>query len=99
MWREKKGAGSQVVCEKGQLIKLIKTKDGEHSREVLTKHWSDWNDYWSVDFDYESKKKIARAPDGLATNTGDGPGRYRIAVKVVDIFGNDTVTLIPVTVS
>lgn len=27
------------------------------------------------------------------------PGRYRVAVKVVDIFGNDTMTLIPVTIS
>lgn len=26
------------------------------------------------------------------------PGRYTIAVKVIDIFGNDTMTLIPVTV-
>jgi hypothetical protein len=26
------------------------------------------------------------------------PGRYVIAVKVIDIFGNDTMTLVPVTV-
>ena len=26
------------------------------------------------------------------------PGRYTIAVKVIDIFGNDTMTLVPVTV-
>ena len=25
------------------------------------------------------------------------PGRYTIAVKVIDIFGNDTMTLMPVT--
>jgi site-specific DNA-methyltransferase (adenine-specific)/adenine-specific DNA-methyltransferase len=25
------------------------------------------------------------------------PGRYTVAVKVVDIFGNDTMTLVPVT--
>jgi hypothetical protein len=25
------------------------------------------------------------------------PGRYTIAVKVIDIFGNDTMTLIPIT--
>lgn len=145
---KKRGAGSQVVCEKGQLIKLIKSKDGEHSREILTKHWSDWIDYWSIDFDYESKKEIVREAVGLATNVGDSPdlipaedelvtyeekwtgeyvfenewqsfrtrkdrdleltsathtyaqpGQYRVAVKVVDIFGNDTMTLIPVTVS
>jgi hypothetical protein len=27
-----------------------------------------------------------------------GPGRYTIAVKVIDIFGIDTMTLVPVTV-
>ena len=26
------------------------------------------------------------------------PGRYVVAVKVIDIFGNDTMALIPVTV-
>ena len=26
------------------------------------------------------------------------PGRYVVAVKVIDIFGNDTMTLVPVTV-
>ena len=26
------------------------------------------------------------------------PGRYTIAVKVIDIFGNDTMTLVPVNV-
>jgi site-specific DNA-methyltransferase (adenine-specific)/adenine-specific DNA-methyltransferase len=26
------------------------------------------------------------------------PGRYTVAVKVIDIFGNDTMTLLPVNV-
>jgi site-specific DNA-methyltransferase (adenine-specific)/adenine-specific DNA-methyltransferase len=26
------------------------------------------------------------------------PGKYVVAVKVIDIFGNDTMTLVPVTV-
>ena len=26
------------------------------------------------------------------------PGRYQVAVKVIDIFGNDTMTLLPVGV-
>ena len=33
-----------------------------------------------------------------ATHTYDKPGRYVIAVKVIDIFGNDTMSLISVTV-
>jgi len=33
-----------------------------------------------------------------AGHTYTKPGRYTIAVKVIDIFGNDTMTLVPVTV-
>jgi hypothetical protein len=33
-----------------------------------------------------------------APHTYLGPGRYTIAIKVIDIFGNDTMTLVPVTV-
>jgi hypothetical protein len=33
-----------------------------------------------------------------ATHAYDKPGRYVIAVKVIDIFGNDMMTLMPVTV-
>ena len=33
-----------------------------------------------------------------ATHTYDKPGRYIVAVKVIDIFGHDTMTLVPVTV-
>ena len=28
----------------------------------------------------------------------EAPGRYTVAVEVIDIFGNDTMTLMPVTV-
>ncbi len=31
-------------------------------------------------------------------HTYDQPGRYTVAVKVIDIFGNDTMTLVPVNV-
>ncbi|MGB4291273.1 MAG: site-specific DNA-methyltransferase [Bacteroidales bacterium] len=53
----KKG-DSKVVIENGQIIKLTKDQNGILQREVLTKNWVDWIDYWSVDFDYESKKEI-----------------------------------------
>jgi len=51
---------SKVVIENGQIIKLTKDQNGILQREVLTKNWVDWIDYWSVDFDYESKKEIIR---------------------------------------
>ena len=33
-----------------------------------------------------------------APHTYERAGRYTVAVKVIDIFGNDTMTLVPVTV-
>ncbi|HGT2644514.1 TPA: site-specific DNA-methyltransferase [Legionella pneumophila] len=50
-----KSGGSKVVVDQGQVIKLTKTRDGI-KQEILTKNWTDWIDYWSVDFDYESLK-------------------------------------------
>ncbi len=126
----KKKAGSKIVVDKGQIVKVVKDKKGLMSREVLTKSWTDWIDYWSVDFDYESKREIIRiqSPEtGESTEEWTGeyvfenewqsfrtrkdrslelksvshsckPGRRRVAVKVVDIFGNDTVTIVDVDV-
>ena len=125
-----KNKGSKIVVEKGQVVKVSKDADGVSTREVLTKEWRDWIDYWSVDFDFESKREIIRVqnPDTEEWEeqwSGDfifenewqsfrtkkdrsleltsvphecQPGRRKIAVKVVDIFGNDTMTIIEVTV-
>ena len=125
-----KKAGSKIVVEKGQIVKLTKDKQGQFTREQLTQHWTDWIDYWSVDFDFENKREIIRVtnPDTGESEekwTGDyifenewqsfrtrkdrslelksiphevQPGRRKVAVKVVDIFGNDTMTIIEVTV-
>ena len=125
-----KKQGSRIVVEQGQVVKVSKNADGIVSREVLTKHWTDWIDYWSVDFDFESKHEIIRMQDSQTGEweeqwTGDyvfenewqsfrtkkdrsleltsvahecEPGRRKIAVKVVDIFGNDTMAIVEVTV-
>ena len=135
---------SQVVCEQGQLIKINKDKQGVVTRDLLTGQWTDWVDYWAVDFDYQSRKEIIKvvkdfplspgpSPSGgegsiefeerwtggyifenewqsfrtrqnrdlelkTALHTYTQPGRYTVAVKVIDIFGNDTMTLVPVNV-
>lgn len=121
---------SKIVVEKGQIVKVSKDKSGIVNRETLTQHWTDWIDYWSVDFDFESKREIIRvqnAATGEAEEvwTGDYvfenewqsfrtrknrtlemtsvfleimPGRRKVAVKVVDIFGNDTMTIIDVSI-
>ena len=122
--------GSKIVVEKGQVVKVSKDADGIVRREVLTKHWTDWIDYWSVDFDFESKQEIIRVQDPDTDEwqeqwTGDyvfenewqsfrtkkdrsleltsvahecTPGPRKLAIKVVDIFGNDTMTIVEVLV-
>src|SRR3990167_5769352 len=53
--------GSKVVVEDGQVVKIAKNKKTEEiSKEVLTKKWSDWIDYWAVDFDFASRKEIIK---------------------------------------
>ncbi|MEA1994957.1 MAG: site-specific DNA-methyltransferase, partial [Campylobacterota bacterium] len=47
----KKGS-NKVVIEDGNIVRLTKDKDGILIREVLTKKWTDWIDYWAIDFDY-----------------------------------------------
>ncbi|MEB8488000.1 MULTISPECIES: DNA methyltransferase [Acidithiobacillus] len=141
---------SEVMCEQGQLYKVSKNKDGIITKERLTKQWTDWVDYWAVDFDYMSRREIIKVPVGTGHNgvaslpgleaqqgemalpqfeerwtggyifenewqsfrtrqnrdlelttalhTYDRPGRYTVAVKVIDIFGNDTMTLVPMNV-
>ena len=126
-----KNGGSKIYVENGKIIKVIKDAKGIVTREVLTKKWTDWIDYWAVDFDFESKKEVVRVKkeDGEVEEawTGDyvfenewqsfrtkkdrsleltsafhecpkGKGRRKIAVKVVDIFGNDTMKVIEISI-
>jgi len=53
----KKG-GTRVVIDNGDIIKITKEQNGIVERETLTKTWTDWIDYWSIDFNYEDKKEI-----------------------------------------
>jgi hypothetical protein len=53
-----KEKGSKIVVEKGQIVKISKDAKGIVTRDVLSKDWTDWIDYWSVDFDFENKKII-----------------------------------------
>ncbi len=125
-----KDKASKIVVEKGQIIKLIKDAKGLVKREYLTKKWTDWIDYWAVDFNFENKREIIRVQNEENGEweerwTGDyifenewqsfrtkkdrslemtsvfhecPPGRRKLAVKVVDIFGNDTMTIVEISV-
>lgn len=147
---ELKNGKSSVLCDRGQLYKVTRNADGIVSKVKLTKIWTDWVDYWAVDFDYMRRKEMIKVPvgtglGGVATLAGferpqgelalpefeerwtggyifenewqsfrtrqnrdlelisarhayDRPGRYTVAVKVIDIFGNDTMKLVQVNV-
>jgi hypothetical protein len=123
--------GNKIIIENGQVIKISKDKQTDIiEKEVLTKKWTDWIDYWSVDFGFESKKEIVRIVDEksgeekeewtgsyifenewqsfrtkknrsleLTTAFKTVPkGKLRIAVKVIDIFGNDTTKVIDLNI-
>jgi len=125
-----KDKANKIVVEKGQIVKVSKDAHGIVSRERLTKTWTDWIDYWAVDFNFESKREIIRVKNEDSGGweerwTGDyifenewqsfrtkkdrtleltsvfqecEPGRRKLAVKVVDIFGTDTMSIVEVTV-
>jgi DNA modification methylase len=142
-----KDGGNKIVVENGKIIKVSKDKAGIITREILTKKWTDWIDYWAVDFNFENKREIVRVRTDVAPGeqtalkgmenpqaglpiweevwTGDfifenewqsfrtkkdralelktpphevPAGRRKIAVKVVDIFGNDTMKILDVMV-
>ena len=52
--------GSKVIIEDGNIIKIEKDKNGIINRTVLTNNWTDWIDYWAIDFNYEDKKEIIK---------------------------------------
>ncbi|NJC27911.1 hypothetical protein GGR27_003430 [Lewinella antarctica] len=71
----KKGK-SAVVMDGGQIIKVSMDKRGVQNREILTKNWHDWIDYWSVDFDYDSKKETIRVQDDAGDVEEQWTGNY-----------------------
>jgi len=142
-----KNGANKIVVENGVIIKVSKDQAGIVTREILTRKWTDWIDYWAVDFDFENKREIVRVRTAVGPGeqaalqgmespqaglplweemwTGDfifenewqsfrtkknrslelvtpphevTPGRRKIAVKVVDIFGNDTMKILDVYV-
>ena len=63
--------------------------------------WSDYIDYWAVDWDFRNDtfmqgwvayrtRKDRSLPLTSDPHTYEKRGKYRILVKVIDIFGNDT---------
>ena len=117
---------SKIILNAGQIIKVSRDKNGIENKEILTKSWKDWIDYWSVDFDFENKKEIFKEKNDEGNIIEKWTGDYifenewqsfrsrdnnlefksiekeirkkttKIAVKVIDIFGNDTMKVLKV---
>ena len=130
--KESLGKGkTKVIVDNGKIYSISKDKNGVVQQPVLlTKKWTDWIDYWSIDFDYQSKQEIIKVLDPATGEeseqwTGDyifenewqsfrtkkdrtlelktpwhecKAGRRKVAVKIIDIFGNDTMKVIDINV-
>jgi adenine-specific DNA-methyltransferase len=69
-------AGSKVVIEDGQIIKVEKDKNGIITKTILTKDWHDWIDYWAIDFNYEDKKEIIKIKNEEGETIEQWTGNY-----------------------
>jgi DNA modification methylase len=71
----------------------------EEVRTSIT-HWSQWIDYWSIDWNYHDdtfhnewqsyRTKQNPKIELTASNSYEQKGKYTVLVKVIDILGNDT---------
>ena len=120
---------STVILDNGKILKISKDKAGIIKQEEITTTWTDWIDYWSIDFNYEDRPEliITEGKEGKlqqvetgrfifdnnwqsfktkdseleltsATYQYPNSGTYKIAVKVIDVFGNDTTQIFEATV-
>ncbi len=119
----------KIIIENGQIVKISKNKDtGEISRDILTKKWSDWIDYWAVDYNFSDRKEIIKINENnkevekwtgsyifdnewqsfrtkkkrelefISAPKSMSKGKYKVAIKVVDIFGNDTTKVVDIEI-
>ena len=72
-------------------------------------HWSQWIDYWAVDWNYRDdtfhnewqsyRTKQNPKIDLTVGHIYDKTGKYTVLVKVIDILGNDTTKVLHIDIS
>ncbi|MDE3097311.1 MAG: site-specific DNA-methyltransferase [Chloroflexota bacterium] len=107
---------AKTAVEQGRAVRVELTDFlvaiDDYIREKVgdkVKKWSDWIDYWAVDFEYNGDvfhnqwqayrtRKEPKLELTSGAHTYTTAGKRQILVKVVDIFGNDTTALLEVQV-
>jgi adenine-specific DNA-methyltransferase len=87
---------------------VIPPDDVPQDVQKAIKHWSQWVDYWAVDWDFKGDTfhnqwqtyRTRKNPDlqKSATHIYQESGEYTVVVKVIDILGNDTTKTLKVKV-
>lgn len=98
--------GRDVTLKLAEFI--IPTDDVPEDVQRAITEWSQWIDYWAVDWDnrgdafhnewqtYRTRKQPIL--ERTACHSYDSPGGRQVVVKVIDILGNDTTKAISVEV-
>ena len=99
-------SGRKVVITINDFIIPVDDVPEDIQKEIH--HWSQWIDYWAIDWDnkndtfhnewqeYRTKEKPKLLIE--SSKTYDEQGEYRIVIKVIDILGNDTTKMLLVKV-
>jgi len=87
---------------------VIPPQDVPEDVQKAITHWSQWIDYWAIDWNYKNDTfhnqwqsyRTRKNPkiEQEASHTYESPGEYQVVVKVIDILGNDTTKLVKVKV-
>ncbi len=92
--------------DKRDLIRIQKSPAGQaafQGMESPQMEFAEYEEIWTGDFIFETewqsfRTKKDRSLDLKSVAHECSPGRHKIAVKVTHLFGNDTMTIVEVTV-
>ena len=87
---------------------VIPPEDVPEDVQKAIKHWSQWVDYWAVDWDFKDDTfhnqwqtyRTRKEPDLKlsAQHNYEQAGEFTVVVKVIDILGNDTTKTVKIKV-
>jgi adenine-specific DNA-methyltransferase len=111
--RDREGISGRA-CAHGRHVTItltdfvVQPDDVPEDVQRAVKHWSQWIDYWAVDWDYKgdafhnmAQTYRTRKDPQLQTSlshTYEEPGSYTVVIKVIDILGNDTTKTVGIQV-